>query len=736
GLVFRVDMRLRPFGDSGPLVMSFAAMEEYYQSHARDWERYALIKARIAAGDPPAGEILLKMLQPFIYRRYLDYNAFESLRTMKALIDHETRLKGWESNIKLGSGGIREIEFICQCFQLIRGGRQPALQQRQLLATLKQLEKYHLLPAEVVEQLREAYQFLRLTENHLQAIEDRQTQSLPQDILHQTRLAYSMGFYDWRSFMTALRPHQEFVHTQFKQVIAPAVTEETSEVQMTLSNHCQTLWIQILQEDSQAEVSLSTVGFTDTQGILEHLRQLVRTYAVQKLSKRGRERLDMLMPLLLATVLKYPVPDITLHRTLSLVEAVALRSVYLALLIERPQVLEQLVRLCASSAWIAEQITRYPLLLDELLDPRHLYDPLKPDELDNALQAQLAHLPSDDLEMQMDSMRQFKRAYVLQVAATEISGNLTVEVTSDYLAAIADTLVRCALTIAWDYLTQKHGRPLCNEGNTLRSAGFCVIAYGKAGGIELSYDSDLDIVFLHDSCGTDQYTNGTKPLDNNVFFSRLAQRIIHILNTNTPAGILYEVDPRLRPGGDSGLIVSSLDAFKTYQLESAWTWEHQALVRARALAGNTECIAKFAQIRREVLSIHRNPEELRQEVREMRTKMREHLDKSNLNIFDLKQGLGGIADIEFIVQYEVLRWATQYPHLLEKTAVLPIMRLFAQQQLLEMPTCEQLSTAYRTYRAEAHRLALQNQPALVSKDKFVKLREHVIDWWQKMMEVN
>jgi glutamate-ammonia-ligase adenylyltransferase len=732
GLVFRVDMRLRPFGDSGPLVMSFAAMEDYYQSHARDWERYALVKARVAAGDKVAGQNLLNVLRPFVYRRYLDFNTFESLRTMKALIDQETSRKGLNNNIKLGPGGIREIEFTCQAFQLIRGGRQPALQQRRLLDTLAILEQYQLLDITAINRLRDAYYFLRTAENHLQAIADQQTQTLPDDELNQIRLAYSMGYEDWNHFLAQLLYHQQHVHAEFGQIIAPKLLETESK---TALNPWQTLWASGLWQEEQAIFLLSYAGFQQASEILKQLQQLANSYTVYKLSKRGRERFDTLIPIVIATVVEYNKNlDITLQRLLNFVESVAQRSVYLALLIERPQVAKQLVRLCADSAWVAEQITRYPLLLDELLDSRRLYDPLQPDELGNALQAQLAHLPNDDLEMQLDSLRQFKRAYVLHVAAAELFGNLTVEVTSDYLAALADTLVRTSLAMAWDYLTQRHGQPQYQWNDELHHAGFCVIAYGKAGGIELSYGSDLDIVFLHDSKGMQQLTNGQNMVENGVFFMRLAQRIIHILTINTPAGILYEVDPRLRPGGASGMLVSSFEAFIDYQYHHAWTWEHQALVRARAVAGDAPCMQRFEQIRRDILSLRRDAEQLKREVGEMRTKMRENLDKSTKTTFDLKQGQGGITDIEFLIQYSVLRWAADCEALLDTSSMLPLLRVLAEHRLLEQIACEQLSEAFRLYRAETHRLALQNQPALVTKDVFIAQREQVQYWWAKVME--
>jgi glutamate-ammonia-ligase adenylyltransferase len=725
GFVFRVDMRLRPFGDSGPLVINFTAVEEYYQAHARDWERYALIKARVVAGDKLAGETLLTTLRPFVYRRYLDFNTFEALRTMKALIDQETSRKGLNNNIKLGPGGIREIEFTCQVFQLLRGGRQQALQQRNLLMTLAQLEQYQLLPQNAITRLREAYHFLRLTENHLQAIADQQTQTLPEDPLNQIRLAYSMNFPDWNNLIAQLLYHQQAVHTEFQQIITPRSAGLETKAR----------WMPELHNQEQAESLLTAAGFQEAPAVFAHLQRLFDSHSINRLSKRGHERLDALIPLLLATVSECPPQDKdnAIHRTLDLIETVAQRSVYLALLIEHPHVLKQLVQLCANSAWIAEQITRYPLLLDELIDPRRLYDPLKPGELDNALQALLAHLPEDDLEMQMDSLNQFKRANVLRVAAAELSDNFTVEVASDYLAAIADTLVKRALSMAWDYLAKKHGQPYYRDQDETFPAGFCVVAYGKAGGIELSYGSDLDIIFLHDSHGLEQFTDGDKSLDNNVFFYRLTNRIIHILTTTTPAGRLYEVDSRLRPGGASGLIVSSLEAFETYQREKAWTWEHQALVRARAMAGDASCITKFAKLRRDILSRRRDPLKLKQDVCEMRTKMLINLDQSTHTKFDIKQGRGGITDIEFIVQYGVLRWAAEYPNLLDKTAMLRLLGMFVKYQLFNEIACLELRNAFRTYRAEVHRLALQNQPALVEQDKFSEHRQNVKHWWQEIM---
>jgi glutamate-ammonia-ligase adenylyltransferase len=665
GFVFRVDMRLRPFGDSGALVTNFAAMEDYYQTHARDWERYALVKARTVVGD----DSLLTSLHPFIYRRYLDFNAFESLRNLKAKIDQQANRKGMKDNLKLGRGGIREVEFICQVFQLIRGGRLVDLQQRNLLTTLTQLEKHQLLPKEVIDRLHKAYYFLRLSENHLQEIDDRQTQALPTDDANQKRLAYSMGYSTWSEFLTQLQHHQQQVQAIFTEIIAP----DTPKAE-TIDH-----W-QLINKLDQAEL------------ITKQLKQLLNSSRINKLSKNGRDKVDVLIPQIIAAAVEQDNQYDAIHRALKFLEAIAQRTVYLSLLIERPQVLKKLICFCAESAWITEQITRYPILLDELLDERNF----NPEKFE-------IHLPADDLEMQMDTLRQFKRANVLHIAAAELS----VEITSDYLTSLAETLVEHSLKIAKDYLHKKYGE----------LTGFCVIAYGKAGGRELSYGSDLDLVFLYD----DQ--------DQSMFFLRLAQRLIHIISTNTPAGILYEIDSRLRPNGASGLLVNNLKGFERYQQEDAWIWEHQALVRARAIAGDAETMAKFEQIRRKTLSQPRDIEKLKPAIIEMRDKMRQQLDKSGKQ-FDLKQGKGGIVDIEFIVQYGVLRWAAEYPDLLDTTGVLPSLQLFAKHQIFEEQATVQLSEAYKTYRAATHKLVLQNKKAMVADDKYVEHRDAVAKWWE------
>lgn len=743
GFVFRVDLRLRPFGDSGPLAMNFDAVEEYYQAHAREWERYALVKARIICTDSAVAAELWEMLKPFVFRRYLDYGTFEALRQLKSQIDHEVRRKGFESNIKLGPGGIREVEFICQAFQLLRGGRQPALQVRHLLSALTQLQEQQVLSADVVTQLRQAYCFLRLAENRLQAIDDRQTQLLPENETDQLRLSLAMGFASWTEFMQALQQQQCIVSQYFKEVIVGEADQEHASSKLSASEQrLRLLWEKVLPENDRAlgQEILQETGFNESEEAFDLLKKLQDSSAVRHSSKQGQERLASLMPILLPLVVKQTnMQQATLlKRLLELVESVVRRSVYLALLLDHSKVLKQLVYLFSSSTWLSEQITRYPLLLDELLEARQLYNVLEPEEIDNAVRAQLAHVPMDDLELQMDTLRHFKRAQMLHVAAAELSNNLCVERASDYITAVADSMLRQTLAIAWDQMVQKHGQPMCAESSgdeaSMRPAGFCIVAYGKAGGIEMSHSSDLDLVFLHNSSGGWQCTDGERSIDNQVFFVRLAKRIIHLLSTQTASGVLYEVDPRLRPGGNSGLLVSSLKAFHDYQHDEAWTWEHQALVRARAVAGAPECMAFFEQVRRDILQKPRDVSQLRGEVVDMRHKMRDNLDKSNAERFDLKQGQGGITDIEFMVQYGMLRWTSEFPILLETTGMLPMLKRFVECGLLPDKACERLGEAYRLYRTETHRLALQNKKALVSNKRFVEQRRNVSRLWLKIMK--
>lgn len=727
GFVFRVDMRLRPFGESGALAISFDAMEGYYQSHGREWERYAMVKARVVAGDLPAGEALMAMLKPFVYRRYVDFGAFESLREMKAMIAREVQRKDMHDNVKLGAGGIREVEFIGQAFQLIRGGREPLLQQRRILQVLATLSELELLPEYVVAELIESYVFLRDTEHCIQMVADQQAHDLPGDEEGRYRLAFAMGHADWQSFDSVLRGHMQRVHQHFEQVFSAPQEDHAASDERDFTG----LWLGG-QSDEQALATLTEAGFEGADEILRRLQQMRTSRSYQSLRTQGRERLDRLIPLLLGAVCSTEAPSKTLMRVLLLIEAVTRRTSYLALLFENPMALSQLVRLCAASSWISSLLTQHPVLLDELLDPRTLYHPPDRQSLEQELRQMLSHIPPEDQERAMDAMRQFKQVNILRVAAADVSEAMPLMVVSDHLTNIAEVLLDEALTLAWNYLVARHGRPWCGD-DVLCETGFAVIAFGKMGGLELGYGSDLDLVFLHSSDSEGRGTSGDKPVDNAVFYARLAQRTLHILGARTSAGVLYEVDMRLRPSGASGLMVSSVQAFADYEHKQAWTWEHQALVRARMVAGDPAIASQFDAIRREVLGQPRDKDNLRKEVQKMRERMRGELSSDKSDTFDLKQGLGGIADIEFMVQYGVLAWVHKYPALLDFSDNIRLLEGLAREGCMDEVDVALLCDAYRTYRARLHHLVLQDQPGLVPATEFEQEREGVQRIWQELM---
>ncbi|VVO51782.1 Bifunctional glutamine synthetase adenylyltransferase/adenylyl-removing enzyme [Pseudomonas fluorescens] len=741
GFVFRVDMRLRPYGSAGALVLSFNALEQYYQDQGRDWERYAMIKARVVAGDQVAGAQLLDLLRPFVYRRYLDFSAIEALRTMKQLIQQEVRRKGMADNIKLGSGGIREVEFIAQAFQLIHGGRDLSLQQRPLLKVLSTLEGQGYLPPAVVSELREGYEFLRYTEHAIQAIADRQTQMLPDGAQDQARIAFMLGFDDWAAFHEQLMYWRGRVAWHFGQVIADPDEEQDSENEVVVGGEWLPLWEEAQNEEAACR-QLEEGGFTDATKALKALAGLRGSPQLRAMQRLGRERLDAFIPRLLAQAVEHANPDLVLERVLPLVEAVARRSAYLVLLTENPGALRRLLTLCAASPWIAEQITRFPLLLDELLNEGRLFKPPLAPELAAELRERLTRIPEDDLEQQMEALRHFKLAHRLRVAASEIAGSLPLMKVSDYLTWLAEAILEQVLALAWRQTVAKYGTPLRTDG-TLCDPGFVIVGYGKVGGLELGHGSDLDLVFIHDG-DPQAETDGPKPIDGAQFFTRLGQRIIHLLTTQTNSGQLYEVDMRLRPSGASGLLVSSLGAFARYQESEAWTWEHQALVRARVLVGSEDVGRAFEKVRAAVLGKPRDLATLRQEVSEMRAKMRDNLGSKSTAAgtganafeatapFDLKQDAGGIVDIEFMVQYAALAWSQTHPSLLRWTDNIRILEGLEEEGLMPAEDASLLREAYKAYRSAAHRQALQKDPGVIPGDQFADERRQVLRIWKEL----
>ncbi|MEK8078703.1 bifunctional [glutamate--ammonia ligase]-adenylyl-L-tyrosine phosphorylase/[glutamate--ammonia-ligase] adenylyltransferase [Pseudomonas sp. XK-1] len=741
GFVFRTDMRLRPYGSSGSLVFSFNALEQYYQDQGRDWERYAMIKARVVGGDQLAGAQLLEMLRPFVYRRYLDFSAIEALRGMKQLIQQEVRRKGMSENIKLGAGGIREVEFIAQAFQLIHGGRDLSLQQRSLFAVLDTLRDQGYLPAAVTDELRDGYAFLRYAEHALQAIDDRQTQMLPDNDQDRARVALIMGFDSWQAFHERLMHWRARVDWHFRQVIADPDEDAEIAEDECVGGEWLPLWDDV-QDEAAACRQLAEAGFVDAQAAWQRLAGLRNGNQVRAMQRLGRERLDAFVPRLLAQAVEHANPDLVLERVLPLVEAVARRSAYLVLLTENPGALQRLLTLCAASPWIAEQITRFPLLLDELLNEGRLFKPPLAPELAAELRERLMRIPEEDLEQQMEALRHFKLAHRLRVAASEIAGSLPLMKVSDYLTWLAEAILEQVLALAWRHTVSRYGAPRRVDGSVC-DPDFVIVGYGKVGGIELGHGSDLDLVFIHDG-DPQAETDGEKSIDGAQFFNRLGQRIIHLLTAQTNSGQLYEVDMRLRPSGAAGLLVSSLGAFQRYQENEAWTWEHQALVRARVLVGCPRVGKAFEAVRAQVLGRKRDLDKLRGEVSEMRAKMRDNLGSRATAAgtaanafevsapFDLKQDAGGIVDIEFMVQYAALAWSRQYPELLEFTDNIRILEGLERVGMLPGEDARLLQDIYKAYRSAAHRQALQKQPGVVNGDQFAQERRSVMRIWREL----
>ncbi|WP_111498272.1 bifunctional [glutamate--ammonia ligase]-adenylyl-L-tyrosine phosphorylase/[glutamate--ammonia-ligase] adenylyltransferase [Marinobacter bohaiensis] len=731
GFVFRVDMRLRPYGQSGALALSFGALEAYYQDQGREWERYAMVKARVVAGDQRAGTVLMDALRPFVYRKYIDFSAFESLRSMKSMINREVRRKGMENNIKLGSGGIREVEFIVQAFQLIRGGRDRELQQRELLTILPELVQLELLPQAVAGELSEAYVFLRNLEHALQGMADQQTQELPDTAEAQARVALVMGFDDWAGCKQALDSHRERVAHHFADIIA---SEDDEAEEQEASARWQEIWLAEL-EPEVAQKRLARAGFERAEASLELLATLRRSRSAQMMQTEGRRRLNRFMPVLLEALSQVEAPSQTLERVLQLVEAVLRRTAYLLLLLENPAALRELVRLCSESPWIASQLAETPLLLDELLNAASLYHPPTKQELEDDLRQQLLRIPLEDLEEQMEVLRHFKKAHILRVAASELRGTLPLMKVSDYLTWIAEVVLDHVVEVAFSNLVSRHGYPREEDGSACDS-DFAIIGYGKLGGIELGYTSDLDLVFIH-TADPNGATNGDKPIDNAVFFTRLGQRIVHILSTQTPSGQLYEVDMRLRPSGNSGLLVSSLAAFEKYQREDAWTWEHQALVRARGVAGSRPALAAFERLRHDLLCQARDREALRQSVVDMREKMRANLGTPDANgspaVFHIKQDRGGIVDMEFMVQYLMLAYCADHPELTRWSDNIRQMEALGEAGVLPPEEAEQLREVFITLRSTIHRRALQTLNSRVEADAFPDERAYIETVWNRVM---
>lgn len=731
GLVYRVDMRLRPFGDSGPLVMSFAAMEDYYQEQGRDWERYAMVKAQVL--DDPAKQWVAEfqqMLRPFIYRRYIDFSVIQSLRNMKGNIAREVRRRGLKNNIKLGAGGIRECEFIIQVFQLIRGGRQPSLQQRSFLAALASLQQAQVMTERQTECLRQAWLFLRRLENLLQSINDQQTQTLPEQELDQIRLAWAMGYTNWQALQQQLQQHMSHVRTIFIDLIGEDKAEEQDDHR--LLSIMQMLWLTDATNHREEETAVGTILPEHRQDFLQQLAALKLELQRRTIGPRGRAALEQLMPQLLVQVIRFPRPHHLLHRLQPLLSGVVNRSTYLELLTEYPLALKQLLSLCHASPMIATQLARYPLLLDELLDPVAMDHPASLDAYKDDLRQFMLRIPEQDEEQQLEALCQFRQIQLLRIAVADVSNKLNVLQVSDHLTWLAEAMLEAVIHQAWNDISRRFGVPTTIAMSNKR--GFAVIGYGKLGGWELGYGSDLDLVFVYD-CPQQVMTNGSRQIDAGQFYLRLAQRIIHLFHARTLSGTLYKVDARLRPSGSAGMLVTPLFAFALYQQHEAWVWEHQALIRARMVFGAAELGCQFEQIRRSILCQSRPAVTLQHEVRQMREKMLQHHSCKLANHWDIKNDMGGIIDVEFIVQYLVLRYASRYPILTEWTDNIRSLSRLAKVGVLSASEAESLSQDYLHLRNSLHRRVLLAQSSVFRDTELTAERQRITAYWQIYLQM-
>ena len=702
GFSHRVDLRLRPFGNAGRIALSFSAMEHYFQREGRDWERYAWQKARPVAGDIEAGERFLSTLRPFVYRRYLDYGALDGLREMKAAIAAEVARRDLADDIKRGPGGIREIEFLVQALQLIRGGREPALRERRLLPALHALVQAGHVEEATGDALRDAYRFLRRLENRLQMLRDAQTHVLPDSGEDRARIACGLGYAHWDALRGELDVHRRRVGSEFEALLTPRRSRTTASV---LAGYWRAL------PDSGDPDTLGAAGFADAGSADASLRDFARAPALRALSDAAHARLDRVLPALLDAAATSPQPDAALRRLLPLLQNILRRASYLALLDEQPRALQRLVGVVARSALLAERLAAYPLLLDELLDVRVAGPlPSRPD----ITQACDAALLLDDTEAALQSLGETRQALSFRMALATLDARQSAQDTARQLAWLADAVLAVTLKLATREVSVAHGR--------IAGAQFAVIGYGSLGGGELGFGSDLDVVFLYQS-GPDAHSDGARALDAPRWFARLAQKVVSLLGAVTSAGRLYDVDVRLRPDGAKGLLVSTVAAFADYQRERAWTWEHQALVRARCVTAgianpSSELCAAFELVRGETLSRARDQGALRDDVVAMRTKMRAELDRSQRDAarFDLKQGEGGLVDLEFLLQYLVLRDAHAVPALLAPRTTPGLLEALCEAGSFDSQTCEALSKAHACLLDIGLRCTLDRRPRIETEN--------------------
>ena len=698
GQVFRVDMRLRPNGDSGALVVSENALEQYLITQGREWERYAWIKARVVTQEANG---IQNLIRPFVYRKYLDFNAYEAMRSLHRQIKQEVIRTNKTNNIKLGAGGIREAEFVTQIFQLIWGGKNHSLQLKGTQETITELARLQFMTETEKNDLLAAYQFLRNVEHRLQYIEDKQTQTLPSDQMAQERIAHSMGFSQYSQFFEALSVHQQKIIQAFDSVFAPSITEKAEHKLASIWQYC-------LEDEETTKVALANLGFP-TENTWQQLVTQKQSVRYKNLTNHAQTLFDNIIPLLLEATSKTTNPALALNRFLEFLETISRRTAYLALLCEHPETLTPLSDIFSASHWVSTYLMRHPILLDELLNARILTE--KPDwpALANQLQVQLNNSPDNDAEIKMDILRHFQHAQVFRLAIQDLANAWSVESLSDQLSFLADTTIETTFKQVWHGLKNRH----------CETPKLAIIGYGKLGGKELGYASDLDLVYLYQDNNHDAVET----------YSRFMRRFNTWISGSTGAGDLYQIDLRLRPNGEAGLLVSSFEAFSDYQKKQAWVWEHQALTRARFICGDPEIGIQFNALREEILTIPRDPNFLRSEIIHMRERIQQTHPASPENV---KYARGGIVDIEFVVQYLILQYAGQYPDLLHNYGNIALLSIAANNGLINTEVAEACRLAYRYYRQIQHQSNLRDKTIKKADDCLMNHYQSVKSLWSQI----
>ena len=699
GQVFRVDMRLRPDGDSGALVCSETALEQYLVTQGREWERYAWCKGRVVT---PYPNDIQAIVRPFVFRKYLDYNAYQAMRDLHRQIRQEVQKRGMTENVKLGAGGIREVEFIAQIFQMIRGGQNRTLQLKGTQETLHKLAELTILPYEIVDKLLSAYVFLRDVEHRLQYWDDQQTQMLPENELQQNLLAQSMGFADWQAFSGCLNEHRTFVNQVFNDVLG---TESANDESHELAD----IWHNLPDDSNMVMQKLADLGFQAAHELTEKLIQLKQSNKYRQLSTHAQHRLDNLIPRVVEVAAAGENIDATLLRLLGFLESVSRRSSYLAFLQQHSAALKKVADLMSQSAWLAEYLRLHPILLDELLAAQ-LMQPIDWEQVSRELSGSL-NACGDDTEEKGDVLRHFQHAQIFHLTVQDLAGMWTVEALSDELSHLADAVLMHTLQHTWQNVPKRH----------LDSPKFAIIAYGKLGGKELGYASDLDLVYLYD----DDFSEAVD------IYSKLSRRLTTWLSGSTGAGMLYDVDLRLRPNGDAGFLAHSVAAFEKYQHEQAWTWEHQALTRARFICGDTQIGAKFENIRREILTQNRDKSKLKQDIIGMREKMFATHPPVDDNV---KYARGGVVDVEFIVQYLVLSQSQYEPKLLENYGNIALLKIAAECGLIDKNLAENCATAYRHYRQIQHNKNLRDWKRAEVNEELLQYYDYIRKLWEQVFD--